>query len=50
MANKPPPSAGSIPGLVSDIPIYREPSAKTMSAEPSGRVPGFVFRQKKDAA
>jgi hypothetical protein len=41
---------GSIPGLVTDIPIYGQPSVKTMNAEPSGRVPGFVFRQKNDAA
>jgi hypothetical protein len=45
-----PPSDGSIPGLVSDIPIYRQLSVKTTNAEPSGRVPGFVFRQKNDAA
>ncbi len=45
-----PPSDGSIPGLASDIPIYRQLSVKTMNAEPSGRVPGFVFRQKNDAA
>jgi len=45
-----PPSDGSIPGLVSDIAIYRQLSVKTMNAEPSGRVPVFVFRQKNDAA
>jgi hypothetical protein len=35
---------------MSDIAIYRQLSVKTMNAEPSGRVPGFVFRQKNDAA
>ncbi len=44
------PVMARLPGLVSDIPIYRELSVKTMNAEPSGRVPGFVFRQKNDAA
>jgi len=33
-----------------DIAIYRQLSVKTMNAEPSGRAPDFVFRQKNDAA
>jgi hypothetical protein len=44
------------PGLCGEHRAHRCPyrdrqlSVKTMNAEPSGRVPGFVFRQKNDAA
>jgi hypothetical protein len=30
--------------------LSRQLSVKTMNAEPQGRMPGFVFRQKNDAA
>jgi hypothetical protein len=40
----------SLQSSVNGNAIYRQLSVKTMNVELSGRVPGFVFRQKNDAA